>query len=340
VDDPGNARLEPGRVIQAAGSSFRLVTASGERQATPAGRLKHEAAAAADMPAVGDWVMSRPAGGSDALIERVLPRRTKLSRKVPGGRSQEQVVAANVDIVLVVMGLDGDFSPRRIERYLTLVRESGARPAVLLNKVDLCPDPPGRRAEIEAVTIGAPVLLLSCTTGEGVESVRGLIGSRETAVLVGSSGAGKSTLINRLLGSAIQKTAVVREDDGRGRHTTTHRELFRLPGGGLLIDNPGIREVQLWASEESLARTFDDIAGLAVACRYRDCSHETEPGCAVLAAAESGDLPPSRLEGFRKLQRELRYLHLRQNESAQRIQRKKWRAIHREIRRSFKTRRR
>jgi ribosome biogenesis GTPase len=335
LDDPG---LEPARVVLASGSSFRLIGSSGERRGTLAGRLLHDAESAAAIPAVGDWVAVRAAGDDGARIERVLGRRAQLSRKVAGRRTREQVVAANVDVVFVVMGLDGDFSVRRLERLLALVWESGARPVVLLNKLDLCGDPAARRAEVEGAAMGAPVLMLSCLDNDGVGAVTTHLKPRETAVLVGSSGVGKSTLINRLLGEAVQKTREVREGDDRGRHTTSHRELFRLPGGALLIDNPGIREVQLWSGEDSLRRTFEDVAGLAAECRFRDCLHESETGCAVLSAVEAGALPAARLESYRALQKELRYLELRQSESAQRVEKRKWRAIHKEIRRSGKHR--
>ena len=331
------AGLRPGRIVLASGEIYRLVTEDGEHRASVSGRLRHEAASAKDLPAVGDWV-----GFRDSRIEAVLPRRTQLSRKVAGRRTAEQVVAANVDIVIIVMGLDGDFNPRRLERYLTTVWKSGAAPAVLLNKADLAEAVDARKAEIEEIALGARVLVSSCLDGLdglGLDEVRALLRPRETTVLVGSSGVGKSTLINRLLDENVQATREVRQSDDRGRHTTTRRELFRMPGGALLIDNPGIRELQLWAEESALDRSFEDIARLAEACRYEDCAHQTEPGCAVLAAADSGELSPERLEGFRRLQKELRHLRVRQDASAQRAEKQKWRAIHREMRRSGRHRR-
>lgn len=332
--------LEPGRVVFSGGGLCRLATAAGDRSVSLAGRLRHGAASAAELPVVGDWVAYLPDRTGGGRVERILPRRSRLSRKVPGSRTEEQVVAANVDLVFAVMGLDGDYSPRRVERILTLAWESGARPEVLLNKTDLCPDPDVRQAEMEGIAPGVPVLLLSSLEGSGVGEVSDRIAPGETAVLVGSSGVGKSTLINRLLGREAQAVRPVREHDSRGRHATSHRELFRLPGGGLLIDSPGIREVQLWAGEESLGRAFDDVERLAASCRYRDCRHAGEPGCAVMEAVAGGRLEEGRLESWRALQREILYLRSRVDDAARRERRRKWRAIHKEMRRWYRPRRR
>lgn len=326
--------LDPGRVVFASGDSVRLVARDGELTATVAGRVKHEASSATELPTIGDWV-----GFRDKRIECVLPRRTRLSRKVPGRETREQIVAANMDVVVVVMGLDGDFSARRLERYLTTVWESRASPLVLLNKADVSDSLDEQRAEVDSVALGVPVIVSSMVEGTGVDEVREHLQPRETAVLVGSSGVGKSTLINRLLGDEIQQTREVRASDERGQHTTTHRELFVLPGGALLIDNPGIRELQLWADESALEQSFDDVTRLADECRYGDCGHAEEPGCAVLAAVAAGELKAERLESFRALQKELHYLHRRQDETAQRVEKQKWRAIHREMRKSGRHRR-
>jgi ribosome biogenesis GTPase len=298
--------------------------------------LRHRATQASALPAVGDWV---GLSTRSKRILHVLTRRSQLSRKVAGRRTEEQLVAANVDRVLVVMGLDADYNLRRLERYVTTVWDSGASPVVLLNKSDRAEEPELRRMEAMKAAPGVPILLSSCLERDGIEEVRDYLRPRETAVLVGSSGVGKSTLINRLLGISVQRTAEVRKCDGRGRHTTSHRELFVLPGGALLIDNPGIRELQLWSDEASLDITFEDVGSLAGGCRFHDCSHETEPGCAVLDAVESGSLSRERLESYRSLQRELRYLALRRDESAQRVEKQKWRAIHREMRRAGRHRR-
>ena len=331
--------LVPARVTRAAANIFRVRGEAYRGQATLAGKLRHDAASSAELPAVGDWVAIRCSASGDARIDALLPRSSVLSRNVAGKRTSEQVVAANVDLVIVVMGLDGDFNLRRLERYLTAIWESGARAVVLLNKIDLCHDTAAYVGEVHSVALDAPVLLTSCTRGDGVEEVRAQFGAGETAVLVGSSGAGKSTLINRLLGETVQPTRETREDDDRGRHTTTHREMFLLPGGGLLIDSPGIRELQLWGGEGSLSQAFDDVEALAEACRFRDCTHVSEAGCAVLEAVENGSLALPRLESYRVLQKELRYLETKQSESAQRAQKQKSRGIHREYRRFTKKRR-
>ncbi|HSF15323.1 MAG TPA: ribosome small subunit-dependent GTPase A [Vicinamibacteria bacterium] len=321
--------LEPARVVVSSGG-YRLGTTSGEVPARPSGRLLHDGTSIA----VGDWVAWDRESG---LIRHVLPRRTKLSRKAAGRKTEEQVVAANLDMVLLVMGLDGDFNPRRVERYLAAIRESGASPIVVLNKSDL---PTGcSEHALRSVTLGVPVVTLSALTGVGLDGIHAHLQPRKTAVLVGSSGAGKSTLINRLVGRSVQKTASVRAHDERGRHTTSRRELFVVPSGAILIDNPGIRELQLWSTKPSLDATFEDIARLSRACRFRDCSHQHEPGCAVVSAITAGDLSEGRLESFRALEKELRYLQIRQDESAQHLEKQKWRAIHREMRRSGRHRR-
>ena len=332
----GDGALEPARVVLASGGSYRLARETGESSGTLSGRFRHRAVAGEDYPTVGDWVAIDPAG---LRIEHLLPRRTKLSRKVAGRKTREQVVAANIDVVFAAMGLDSDFNPRRLERFLATVWESGAVPVVLLTKLDLCSELAEREREIEDVAAGVEVIASSALDGRGIDDLQSRLRPGETSVLVGSSGVGKSTIINRLMGKETQKTREVRAGDSRGRHATSHRELFVLPGGSLLIDNPGVREIQLFGSEESLERAFEDIAAHAAECRFSDCTHRSEPGCAVLAALAEGALSEERLESFRGLQRELRYLQVRQDESAQRAQKQKWRAIHREMRRSGRHRR-
>jgi ribosome biogenesis GTPase len=257
---------------------------------------------------------------------------------VAGARAKEQVVAANLDTVFLVMGLDGNYSLRRMERMLTMAWDSGALPVVVLNKKDLCDDPESRQREVEAVAPGVSVLMLSALGDSGLEAVSSFLNEGETVALVGSSGVGKSTLINRLMGREILQTQPVREKDDRGRHTTTHRQLFKLPTGGLLIDNPGLRELQLWSSVDSLREAFEDIDVLADQCRFRDCSHRQEPGCAVTAAVEKGTLPVERLESFRSLERELQHLARKQDHGLQQEEKRKWKAIYKSMRKFYKNR--
>jgi ribosome biogenesis GTPase / thiamine phosphate phosphatase len=333
--------LSPGRVVLLQRGLYRLTTDDGEIEAVVPGSLRHEADADA-LPAIGDWVAFRPpdAPGTPARIEHVLPRRTKLSRASAGRRRQEQVVAANVDTVFVVMGLDGDFNLRRLERFLSMVWESGAQPVVLLNKRDLVPPErlPDFHREADEVSPGADVVMLAAKSGKGTDDLAPYLRPGQTIALVGSSGAGKSTLINHLLGHEHLATAAVREGDDRGQHTTTHRELVRLPCGTLLIDNPGIRELQLWNAREGVAESFEDVEEVAARCRFRDCRHENEPGCAVRRAVDDGDLPESRLASYQGLRKELDYQELRQSETAQQTQKRKWKAIHSEMKRFKKER--
>jgi ribosome biogenesis GTPase len=331
----GAGATVPARVIAVHRDAFVVWTAEGERTAELSGRLRHRAGDEAERPAVGDWVGVRLSPGDGAsLLQEVLPRRTHLARKVPGPLTAVQVVAANVDVVVIVAGLDGDYNPRRLERALVLAWDGGAQPVIALNKSDLL-GPDELVATVRAtqdVAPGVDVVAVSAATGEGLDGLeRGLAPGR-TAALIGSSGVGKSTLVNRLLGAERQRTNAVRTHDSRGRHTTTHRELLRLPSGVLLVDTPGLRELQLWAAPDALEGTFADVDALAAACRFADCAHAGEPGCAVMAAATDGTLGPARLESYRKLQRELRHLALRQDERGQREQKQRWKAIHKAAR--------
>lgn len=320
--------LSAARVTLLNRGHYLLQTGDAEVEASLSGRLKHDAQSAADLPTVGDWVAVKLADGNvSGVIHDVLPRKTRLSRNVAGTRTEEQVVAANVDTVFLVMGLDGDFNLRRMERLIATAWESGGLPVVVLNKADLSDDAESRRREVERIAPGVVVLSLSAQEGRGLEQLRPFLKQGETVVLIGSSGVGKSTLINRLLGREAMRTSEVRADDDRGRHTTTHRQMFELPGGGLLIDNPGLREIQLWSSDGALGDTFEEIEALAEQCRFGDCRHESEPGCEVLGAVDQGALAMDRLNSYRNLQRELQYLAIKQDEGAERAERQKWKAI-------------
>jgi ribosome biogenesis GTPase len=300
--------FEPGRVLLQHNRALMLYTASGETLAETTGRLRYHARAAEDLPAVGDWVVIRHTPEeAKAKVHDILPRRSKFSRRAAGSETQEQIVAANVDTVFLVTGLDNDYNPRRVERYLIMAWESGAEPVVILNKADLVEEAEERRREIGLVAPGVPVLLLSAKRGEGIEQLMPYISRGRTVALMGSSGVGKSTIVNRLLGSEVQRTQEVRLQDARGRHTTTHRELFVLAGGGLVLDTPGMRELQLLVSEKGLRETFEEIEEKAAECRFGDCRHEGEPGCAVREALDAGTLDIERYGNYRKMQAEMRH---------------------------------
>jgi ribosome biogenesis GTPase len=325
-------RLELGRVSFAAHEQYRIYLEDGDYEAVPAGRLRYDAV----LPAVGDWVAARPVDPKLALIEAVLPRRTKFSRRVAGRTIAEQVIAANVDLAAIVCGLDGDFNVRRLERYLVLARESGGDALIVLNKCDLCEDVSKRLEEVTAVAQRVPILVMNAR--ESVRDLGSVIRGRTVAFL-GSSGVGKSTIVNALIGHQSQTTLPVRQADSRGRHTTTSRMLIPLPEGGAVIDNPGMRELQLWAAEDALDEVFDDVAVLALECRFGDCTHTNEPECAIQSALEKGLLDVSRWRSYRKLQAELRYEMLQQDALAKTAVKAKWKAIHKAMRNHPKNRR-
>jgi ribosome biogenesis GTPase / thiamine phosphate phosphatase len=319
----------PARVVAEHRGGYYVRSELGDRLAQARGRLRDDELWGG-MPAVGDWVVVCDAPGDGFAIEALLPRRTKVSRKTPWLKAEEHILVANVDTVVLVTGLDQDFNPRRLERYLTAAWDSGADPVIVLTKLDVCDDP-GKVAEAESVAVGVPVHPVSNVTGEGIDAVRQLLEPAKTFVLLGSSGTGKSTLANRLAGRTVMETGDLR-NDGRGRHTTRHRQLLVMPGGAILIDTPGLRELQIW--EGDIDSAFADIAELASQCRFNDCAHSTEPDCAVREALETGELDEGRWANYVKLQRELRSIEARSSRRLQRELKSRWRARARETRRA------
>jgi ribosome biogenesis GTPase len=329
----------PGRVVTVEKDSCRVLTASGELAAQLSGRMRYTADGGDEYPAVGDWLALRPLPGElKAVIQAILPRKTWFSRQVSGGRERisggktlEQVVAANVDTVFIVSGLDGgrNLNLRRIERYLAIARVSGATPVIVLNKVDLCGDIEARIRQVKTAASGVPIHAVSATARTGIDSLKQYLEKGTTAAFLGSSGVGKSALINALLGEERLATAEVRESDREGVHTTTRRELIFLPGAGAVIDTPGMREIQVWGDEKRLDGAFGDIVEIARNCHFSDCRHNTEPGCAVRAAVQRGELDANHFRNYQKLQREVRSLTARQEGHAVLEEKLRWKKISR-----------
>jgi ribosome biogenesis GTPase / thiamine phosphate phosphatase len=331
------AGREPGRVVAEDRGLYVVATTGGDIRAAITGRFRFEAAGnPAAFPAVGDWVALdvRADGGT---IQSLLPRRTAFSRLAPGDETYAQVLGANVDIVFVVMSLNRDFNVRRLERYLAAVWESGARPIVLLSKADLAEDLEGCRLAAEASAPGVPILVVSAADGTGLDDVRALLGSGQTVAVVGSSGVGKSTLVNALAGQDLQAVSHIRLDDARGRHTTSRRNLIQLTGAGLILDTPGMREFAL-LDDAGLATSFADVDAAAATCRFGDCSHRSEPGCAVRVAIATGALSADRFEAFAKLGREAAAAERRVDAVARIEERRRWKIIHKSVRAQAKRR--
>lgn len=327
----------PGRVALEHRNIYRVWCQQGELLAEISGKMRFEADSRSAYPAVGDWAAISPMpGGERAIISAILPRKSKFSRKTAGTVTEEQIVAANIDTIFLVCALQDDFNLRRIERYLVMAWESGANPVLILSKADLCQD---REEKIRAActaAVGVPVHVISTLEGTGLEEIKRYLREGETVAFLGSSGVGKSTLLNALLGEDRQKVREIREDDGKGRHTTTYRQLFILPGGGMVIDTPGMRELQLWESGDGLTGTFPDIEELARGCYFKDCSHLQEPRCAVREAIEKGLLEEGRFASYLKLQKELAFLERKSDEALQRAEENRWKQISKDIRSIYK----
>jgi ribosome biogenesis GTPase len=324
--------LSVGRICAEYKENYRIFCENGELSAIISGKFRNKCKTREDFPAVGDWVLfENIQGESKGIVQLILPRKSKLSRKVAGKETQEQMLASNVDFVFVVCSLNYDFNLRRIERYLSLIWQSGATPVVILTKTDLCQDVQSKIFEVQSVAFGVEIYAISNISNEGIEVLQKYLEDNKTVVLVGSSGVGKSSLINNLAKENIMKVNELRSNIEKGRHTTTHKQMMVLPGGGLIIDTPGIRELQLWDAEDGISQVFGDIEEIAKNCKFKDCTHTNEPGCAVNEALEIGLLDKYRLENYIKMQKEQEYLTNKQTQSAAKIEKDKWKAIHKQI---------
>lgn len=321
-----------GRVMLEHKHSYRVMTEQGELLASVSGNFAFHAFTRKDYPAVGDFVLvEKMPGEARAIIHELFERKSKFTRKMAGSEVDEQIVAANVDIVCLVMSVNADFNVRRLERYLVAAWDSGATPVIVLTKADLCDDVEHYEKEVEAIAFGVEIIVVSAVTGQGIDALQAVLAAGKTAALLGSSGAGKSTLTNALLHSEQMKVSHIREDDAKGRHTTTHRELVVLQSGACLIDTPGMRELQLWDQGDSLATSFSDVEALAKQCRFRDCTHKKEPQCAVQQAVANGELEQARLTSYFKLQRELLYIEKKTNTDALLAEKRKWKQVSKQV---------
>jgi len=320
--------LSPARIAKEHKLHYVVYCECGDLRAEVSGKFRYCTLLKSNFPKVGDWVIVTPrVKEGRATIHTLLPRKNSFSRKVPGENTEQQVVAANIDTAFIVSGLDGDFNLRRIERYLTLTWNSETRPVIVLNKTDICSEVEERIEKVESVAFGVPVHPISAKKNEGLQMLQKYLGKGKTVVLLGSSGVGKSTIINSLIGLERQSIRSVRETDSHGRHTTSDRELIILPAGGMIIDNPGMRELQMWVDGEDLGENFKDIEELAAHCRFRDCRHQGEPGCSVLEALEEGTLENKRFQSYLKLKRELYYLATRKDQKARLAEKEKWKKL-------------
>ncbi|WP_425464030.1 ribosome small subunit-dependent GTPase A [Oceanobacillus piezotolerans] len=329
------------RVVTVQKNSYRVTDGSMEYQAHVSGRFLNEAVSSLDFPAVGDWVeVQKLTDEKKAVIKRVLPRKSQFVRQAAGEVTVAQIVAANMDTVLIVNSLNHDLNLRRLERYILSTYDSGATPVVVLTKKDACSQAEVQSAiaQVDEISIGVPVVAVSSVTGEGLEELMEYLPAGHTVALLGSSGVGKSTLVNTLLGEEVQETKGIREADSKGRHTTTHREMFMLPNGSLIIDTPGMRELQLWEGESAMDTTFQDVEQYASECRFTDCKHETEPGCRVKEALKNGKLTEERFQSYLKLQRELAYEKRKQDQKAQLEEKNRWKQISKNQKQKYKQR--
>lgn len=325
------------RIITVQKNKYRIFDGQQEYLAHLSGTFLNEVKSTIDFPTVGDWVQVKKLPQEQkAVIERLLPRKSQFIRQAAGSKMEAQVVAANIDLVLIVTSLNHDFNVRRIERYMLAAYESGASPVIVLTKRDMCSEDEvvNKISQVMDVAIGVPVVSISSITGAGIEDLVTYLSPGKTAVLLGSSGVGKSTLLNVLLNKEVQQTEAVRDSDSKGRHTTTHREMFLLANGAILIDKPGMRELQLWDGEDSVESTFGDIEDFAAACRFQDCQHDTEPGCRVKAAVNSGELSEERFHSYKKLQREVAYEKRRRDQRAKLEEKKKWQQLTKKMRKN------
>lgn len=299
----------PMRIVREEKTRYLVLGEHGELWSALAGKLRFELESKSALPAVGDWVLVQTGlGGTGNIIKAVVPRRSVISRKIAGEAVVEQVLAANIDILFIVAGADGEYNPRRVERYIVLANEGGALPVLVLNKMDCCSDRDAIASDAMRHFDELEIVTSSVVTGEGAEKIRSILKPHKTGALLGSSGVGKSSLVNMIVGEHRQKISELSDATGKGRHTTSRRELIFVPGGGMLIDTPGLREIQLWTGESALGDSFEEIERLGAECRFRDCRHESEPGCAVRAAVDRGEISPERYESFKKLEREISHL--------------------------------